>query len=100
MVRLDEALGEFGFDAAAIGLVWINVEDCEPQVLEGLAVIMKYAVPVAFEFTPERYDAASKAQLVERFAAHCTRMHRLVGATAAPVLTLASIDPIDDVPVY
>jgi hypothetical protein len=33
---------------------------------------------------------------------YCTRMHRLVGAagTAAPVLTLASIDPIDDVPVY
>jgi hypothetical protein len=59
-------------------------------------------VPVAFQFTPERYDAASKARLVERFAAHCTRMHRLGGAagTAAPVLTLASIDTIDDVLVY
>ena len=102
MVRLDEALGEFGFDAAAIGLVWINVEGCEPQVLEGRAVIMKHAVPVAFEFTPERYDAASKARLVERFAAHCTRMYHLGGAagTAAPVLTLASIDTIDDVLVY
>jgi FkbM family methyltransferase len=80
----------------------INVEGCEPQVLEGLAVIMKHAVPVAFEFTPERYDAASKARLVERFAAHCTRMYRLGGAagTAAAVLTLASIDTIDDVLVY
>jgi hypothetical protein len=75
---------------------------CEPQALEGLAVIMKHAVPVAFEFTPERYDAASKARLVERFAAHCARMHHLSGAagTAAPVLTLASIDTIDDVLVY
>jgi hypothetical protein len=102
MVRLDEALGELEFDAAAIGPVWINVEGCELQVLEGLAVIMKHAVPVAFEFTPERYDAASKARLVERFAEHCTRMHRLSGAagTAAPVLALASIDTIDDVLVY
>jgi hypothetical protein len=59
---------------------------------------MKHAVPVAFEFTPERYDAANKARLVERFATHCTRMHRLSGA--APVLTLASIEMIDDVLVY
>jgi len=84
------------------GLVWINVEGCEPQVLEGLAVIMKHAAPVAFEFTRQRYDAASKARLVERFAAHCTRMHHLGGAagTAAPVLMLASIDTIDYVLVY
>jgi FkbM family methyltransferase len=102
IVRVEDALHELGVAVSAIGLVWIDVEGHEPQVLDGLGAIMAHAVPIAFEFAPLRYDALSKARLVQRLAAHYTHMHRLTGPAdeAAPLGALAAIERIDDVLVY
>ena len=103
VVRLEDALRELGVAIGSIGLLWIDVEGYEPQVLRGLGdEVMAKAVPIAFEFAPHRYDAGSKRRLVQRLAAHYTCMYRLAGPTdkAAPISGLSSIEQIEDVLVF
>jgi transposase-like protein len=58
-------------------------------------------VPIAFEFTPRRYSAESKARLVRRLARHYTTVHSLGRREGtAPVGTLAGREDTDDVLVY
>ena len=105
VVRLEDELRELGLRAGDIGLIWMDVEGYEPQALEGLGAILTGAVPIVFEFSPHRYDAATKARLVERLAAHYRHLHRLSDlaaqpAAAAPIGALAAIEAADDVLVY
>lgn len=103
VVRLEDALRELGVAIGSIGLLWIDVEGYEPQVLCGLGdEVMAKAVPIAFEFAPHRYDAGSKRRLVQRLATHYTCMYRLAGPTdkAAPITGLSSIEQIEDVLVF
>jgi len=102
VVRLEDQLRELGVATRDVGLVWMDVEGYEPQALEGLGEVLASAVPIAFEFSPQRYDAATKERLVRTLAAHYRHMHRLGGAQqrAAPIDALLSIDQIDDVLVY
>jgi FkbM family methyltransferase len=102
VVRVADALRELGVGAGDIGLVWMDVEGYEPQALEGLGEILMRAVPIVFEISPTRYDAAARRQLVERLAAHYTHMHRLSAATgqAQPVEALLALERREDVLVY
>jgi FkbM family methyltransferase len=102
VVRLDDQLRELGVAGADIGLVWMDVEGYEPQALEGLGDILARAVPIVFEFSPHRYDAATKERLVRRLAASYTHLHRLSDPAdrAAPIDALAAIDRVDDVLLY
>jgi len=102
VVRADDALRELGVAPADVGLVWMDVEGYEPQALKGLGEILARAVPMVFEFSPNRYDAATKGELVARLAAHYTRMHRLAHATdqPAPIAAIAAIEEREDVLVY
>jgi FkbM family methyltransferase len=102
VVRVDDQLRELGVAAGDVGLVWMDVEGYEPQAMDGLGEILERAVPIAFEFSPHRYDAATKRQLVQRLAAHYAHMHRLSDPAAQrlPIAALASIAGIDDVLVY
>jgi FkbM family methyltransferase len=101
MVRLDEELAALGIAAADIGLIWIDAEGYEPQVLDGLAALLPHAVPLAFEFTPSRYSAKTKQELVARLAAHYSRFQSLgLGDASGPISALASRERMDDVLVY
>lgn len=102
VVRADDALRELGVAPADVGFVWMDVEGYEPQALEGLGEILAHAVPIVFEFSPRRYDAATKRRLIERLAAYYTHMHSLADAAArpAPIGALASITEREDVLVY
>jgi FkbM family methyltransferase len=102
LVRLDRELRELGVAATDIGLVWMDVEGYEPQALEGLGDVLARAVPIVFEFSPHRYDAATKERLVRRLAASYTHLHRLSDPAdrATPVGALAAIDRVDDVLLY
>ncbi len=40
VVRVEDALGELGLPADRLGLIWIDVEGHEPQVLRGLGALL------------------------------------------------------------
>jgi hypothetical protein len=101
VVRVEDELRTLGVSADDVGLVWIDVEGHEPQVLDGLAGLMARAVPLGFELTPSRYRREMQQRLCELLARHYTTVHSLGRRDAtAPVATLASRAHTDDVLVY
>jgi FkbM family methyltransferase len=98
VVRADDALSELGIEPNEVGLVWLDVEGHEPQALRGLGKLIERSVPVAFEFTPGRYDAHTRAEMVELLERHYTRVHSLGRKDpSAPIETLKSREQTDDV---
>jgi FkbM family methyltransferase len=103
VVRVDDALAEHGIAAEDVGLVWIDAEGYEPHVLDGLGELLTHhRVPIAFEFTPQRYSAETKRTVVDLLSRHYTVMHRLTADAdhRAGIEALASIDSVDDVLVF
>jgi FkbM family methyltransferase len=102
VIRVEDALGELGLSAERIGLIWIDAEGYEPQIIRGLGGLLVRKVPLAFEFAPGRYDAAAKRDLVRLLAAHYSTMHSLnaVPDHRAPIAALAGIDDMHDVLVF
>jgi FkbM family methyltransferase len=101
MVRLEEELESLGIAPSDIGLIWIDAEGYEPQVLDGLAGLLSRSVPLAFEFTPSRYSSEKKQRLVARLAAHYSSFQSLGRRDAGgPISALASSERTDDVLVY
>jgi hypothetical protein len=72
MVRVEEE-----FAPCDIGLIWIDAEEYEPHVLDGLAGLLSRSVPLALEFTPSRYSSEKKQRLVARLAAHYSSFQSL-----------------------
>jgi FkbM family methyltransferase len=101
IVRVEDELAKLGVALDKVGLVWIDVEGYEPQVLAGLDALIASSIPMAFELTPSRYSRAMKEQLVARLARHYTTVHSLgrLDATAA-IDTLAAREQTDDLLVY
>jgi len=101
IVRVEDELAALAIPLEQVGLVWIDVEGYEPQVLEGLEALMAHSVPITFEFTPRRYSAQMKDRLVELLACHYTTMHSLGRQEgSAPIRSLAAREHTDDVLVY
>jgi FkbM family methyltransferase len=101
LVRVEDELESLGVAPGDIGLVWIDAEGYEPQVLDGLTRVLSHAVPLAFEFTPSRYGAEKKRELVQRLARHYSRVCSLGrGDPPGPISALASREHTDDVLVY
>lgn len=94
VVRLDEALAQAGVAPEQVGLVWIDVEGHEPQAVRGLGRYLDAAVPLALEYTPNRYSAASRASLDAPLKAHYRTLHHLVGDTSPRPVD--ALDPIGD----
>jgi FkbM family methyltransferase len=101
VVRVEDELAALEIPVEKVGLVWIDAEGYEPQVLEGLKALMAHAVPITFEFTPDRYSAQMKERLVELLARHYTTVHSLGRQEgSAPIRSLAACEHTDDVLVY
>ena len=50
-VRLDDLLAQLGLDADDIGLLWVDVEGHEPEVLRGASSLLRARVPIVVEVT-------------------------------------------------
>ena len=101
IVRAEDELTALGVSPGEIGLIWVDAEGYEPQVLDGLAGLMAHTVPLAFEFTPSRYDAETRQRLVALLARHYSTVHSLGrGDATAPIAALASREHTDDLLVY
>jgi len=93
-VRLDEAVAEAGIGLDEIGLVWIDVQGHEPQVLKGADSLVDAAVPMLIEYWP--YGLARAGGL--------DALHRIISERFSEVWNLgeeagaeavAPIDPSD-----
>jgi FkbM family methyltransferase len=101
IVRVEDELEALGVSPSEVGLIWIDVEGHEPQVLDGLARLIARSVPLTFEFTPSRYSTQMKQHLVALLVRHYTTVHSLGRKdAAAPISTLASRQHTDDVLVH
>jgi hypothetical protein len=101
-VRVDGALDKLGIRPEQVGLIWIDAEGHEPQVLQGLGRLLERSVPIAFEFAPQRYSPETKRALVDLLTPYYTTMHRLTAEAdhRADIAALLTIDGIDDVLVF
>jgi FkbM family methyltransferase len=101
IVRVDDALAEVGVTVEEVGLVWVDVEGYEPQVLRGLSKLMEARIPIAFEYSPKRYTAGEWSNVANMLAKTYTAFHLLSGAEhRSDIAALASLDRDDDVLVY
>ena len=101
IVRVEDELNALGVAPDRIGLIWVDVEGYEAHALDGLAGLIACSVPIVFEFTPSRYDIATRQRLVEMLVGRYTTVHSLGRLDpTAPIRTLASREQTDDVLVY
>jgi FkbM family methyltransferase len=101
VVRVEDELAALEIPLEKVGLVWIDVEGYEPQVLDGLNRLIARSVPITFEFTPRRYSTQIRERLVELLACHYTTVHSLGRQEgSAPIRSLAAREHTDDVLVY
>lgn len=101
VVRVEDALNELGIEPEKVGLAWLDVEGYELQALRGVAKLIERSVPIAFEFTPSRYSAQTRAEIVALLERHYTTVHSLGRMDAsAPIRMLAAREHTDDVLVY
>lgn len=89
---LGETLAGLGLSAGDVGLIWIDAEGAEPDVIEGMMDLIG-RVPLVLEYTPDRYDAERRARLARRLKENYATLHRLgpVAAAAEPIAALDSI---------
>lgn len=101
VVRLDAALAEFQISASDIGLVWIDVEGHEPEVIAGLGDLLG-RVPLAIEYAPRRYDERRGDTLRAALQRDYRKFARLDidNAPEQPMSELTSLQTDVDIIVY
>lgn len=101
VVRLDAALENLSIRPSQIGLVWIDVEGAEFDMLKGLGEMIGQ-VPLVIEYAPDRYPPpdreAFRRLLLERYA----NFHRVGSDGGEPLSAEAfgRIESITDILVY
>jgi FkbM family methyltransferase len=101
VARLDDVLQDEGIAPQHVGVIWIDVEGFEPQVVQGLGAYLG-RVPLVIEYAPKRYATDDAAHLCDTLQSRYTRLHRLGPRTrpAEPIAALNSIDSITDILVF
>jgi FkbM family methyltransferase len=101
VVRLDEMLKQEAIAPEQIGVIWIDTEGFEPQVVQGLGDFLG-RVPLLIEYAPKRYAAEDAVRLRDLLQQHYTTLYRLGPGTPAaePLSALASIGGITDILVF
>ncbi len=101
VVRLDALLREESVTPEQVGVIWIDTEGFEPQVVQGLGDYLG-RVPLLIEYAPKRYASEDGARLRELLQQHYQTFHRLGPETkqAEPISALASVGGITDILVF
>lgn len=99
--RLDAILADHAVEPEAVGLIWIDAEGSEPDVIAGLGRYLDAAPPLVLEYAPGRYGEAARTHLLATLERHYSHVLRLDGNhTPQPVATLSTIASFADVLVY
>ena len=101
VVRLDDLLREEGVTPEQVGVIWIDTEGFEPQVVQGLGDFLG-RVPLLIEYAPRRYAPDDGARLRELLQQHYSMLYRLgpERRAAEPLSALASCDGVTDILVF
>jgi FkbM family methyltransferase len=102
--RLDSLLESEGLTPADVGLLWVDVQGYEGQVLEGATALLRGRVPVVIEFWPYGLRRAEGldflCDLLDRHFDHFVDLHRALegggGLTPQPIARLRSFDPAQE----
>lgn len=100
VTRLDTTLRALGVDVGEIGLIWIDVEGAEADVVKGLGDLVG-RVPLAVEYAPERLRPVN-AELRVLLEKHYPKMHRLGTESRGeePIGNLAGVSGMTDILFY
>lgn len=72
VVTIDGLIEQGDLDPAAIGLIWMDAEGFEDEILSACTRLLSRRTPMAFEFTPGFYDDATRQRIVRTVYAHYT----------------------------
>ncbi len=91
-ITLDIAVERAQIDPAAIGLVWIDVQGHEPQVLLGADAVVGARVPILIEYWPYGLDRAGGLEALHRIVSERFTDAWNVGeeGSEAPITRLAA----------
>ena len=95
MLPLSLILSRAGYAAADVGLVWIDVNGTEADVLAGMAGLLEARVPVVLEHLPQLISADAARGIHTLLSLYYTSFARIDLAGALPQ-PLSEMNPLRD----
>ena len=95
VLPLPVILGSAGYEASDVGLVWIDVNGTEMQVLEGMRDMLAMRVPVVIEHLPALVGVDAARAVHALLAMYYTSFARIDGADGGPA-SLNKMNPLRD----
>jgi FkbM family methyltransferase len=65
VVAIDDLIDRGVIDPQTIGLIWMDAEGFEDEILSACTRLLSMRTPIAFEFTPGFYDVETRRRIVE-----------------------------------
>lgn len=90
---LGQIVEEAGFRAEDAGLVWIDVNGTEADVLKGMGALLDHRVPVVLEHLPTFITAEAARNIHSLLAAHYTKFCRVDDVDEEPA-PISKMDPL------
>jgi FkbM family methyltransferase len=95
VLPVDSILANLGIEASEAGLVWIDVNGTEQDVLSGMTSLLRHKVPVVLEHLPT-FITADQARSIHRLlAAHYRHYCRVDDVDREPA-DVVRMDPLKD----
>jgi len=73
VVTIESVLQERRLDPSDLGLVWIDVEGFEPEVVAGMSPVIERAIPLCLEFNAHVYGQIKAREFFSYLAKHYAR---------------------------
>lgn len=70
VVTIDALVEQGEVDPGVVGLIWMDAEGFEDEILSAGTQLLSRGAPMAFEFTPGFYDDATRQRIIRRVYAH------------------------------
>jgi len=70
VVAIDDLVNRGSIDPEQIGLIWMDVEGFEEEILSAATSLLSRRTPIAFEFTPEFYDDEKRRRIIRTIFAN------------------------------
>lgn len=70
VVTIDALIEQGEIDPGTIGLIWMDAEGFEDEILSASTRLLSRGTPMAFEFTPGFYDDATRQRIIRTVYSH------------------------------
>ena len=102
VARVDDILASAGTNPRDVGMVWIDAEGFEPQVIYGMPQIVAAGAPICLEFNVQRYDPKITTALIGHLAKRYQSwiMLRDENPVQMPIATLSNLGTSADIMIF